>query len=142
MAFANLEDLTDEVELIIFPDSYSKAKVLEDGIYIMTGVLEKAGESSKILVDQIELIEDKMKATKEICIFLRETECDRLEGLKSIFKKYPGQVQLSLRIYTSKGYLVNFSLPYQIEPTRRWMDDLYELFKRPDIIWTAMHVAS
>ena len=140
MAFATLEDLTDEVELIIFPDSYSKTKILEDEVYVVTGLLEKPGESSKILVDQVELLEDRMKSTKEICIFIQESECDKLEKLKSLFKKHSGQVQLSLQVYISKGYLVNFSLPYQIEPTRRWMDDLYDLFKRPDIIWTAMQI--
>ena len=141
MAFITLEDLIDEVELIIFPDNYSKTKVLEDGIYIMTGILEKTGEPSRVLVDQVELLEDRMKSTKEICLFLKESECDKLEELKSIFKKYPGHVHLNLQVYLSKGYIVNFSLPYQIEPTKRWMDDLYDLFKRPDIIWTAMHIS-
>ena len=140
MAFVTLEDLTDEVELIIFPDSYSKAKILEDEIYIVTGLLEKTGDSPRILVDQVELLENRMKSTKEICIFLQETECDRLEKLKSLLKKHPGQVQLSLQVYLSKGYIANFSLPYQIEPTKTWMDDLYDLFKRPDVIWTAMHI--
>ena len=140
MAFVHLEDLTDELELIIFPDNYSKAKILEDEIYIMTGVLEKTGESSRVLVDQVELLEDKIKSTKEICIFLQESECGKLDKLKSIFKKHPGTIQLSLQIYLSKGYVVNFSLPYQIEPTRKWMDDLYDLFKRPDVVWTAMQI--
>ena len=142
MAFVTLEDLTDEIELIIFPDNYSKVRVVEDEVYIMTGVLEKTGESLKVLIDQVELLEDRMKSTKEICIFLQESECDRLKKLRSTFKKYPGHVQLSLQVYLSKGYIVNFSLPYQIEPTRKWMDDLYDLFKRPDVIWTAMHIKS
>ena len=140
MAFVNLEDLTDELELIIFPDNYSKVKILEDEIYIMTGILDKIGESSKVLVDQVELLEDRIKSTKEICVFLKESECDKLGKLKSIFKKHPGHIQLSLQVYLSKGYIVNFSLPYQIEPTRKWMDDLYDLFKRPDVVWTAMHI--
>ncbi len=142
MAFITLEDLMDELELIIFPDNYSKMKVLEDEIYIMTGILEKTGESSRILVDQVELLENRMKSTKEICLFLKESECNKLERLKSIFKKYPGHVHLNLQVYLSKGYIVNFSLPYQIEPTKRWMDDLYDLFKRPDVIWTAMQITS
>ena len=141
MAFATLEDLANEVDLIIFPDNY-KTKILEDEIYVAKGTLEKEEDSLKIIVDQIELLEDKMKTAKDICISIQESEYDKLENLKLLLEKHAGPTQISLQVYTSKGYIVNLSIDYQIKPTRRWIDDLHELFKRYDIIWTATNVTT
>ena len=133
MAFATLEDLTDEVDLIIFPECYAKTKVIQDEVYIVTGILEKEDESKKIIADQLELLEDKMKSFREICILIKESEQDQLENFQSILKNHKGPTQVKIQIHTAQGYLVNFSIDYSVTPTRQWMDDVYDLFKRSDI---------
>ncbi len=138
MAFATLEDSTDEVDLIIFSDCYSKTKVIKDEVYIATGILEKEEDVTKIIVEQLESLEDKIKHFKEICILIKESEQDKLEELQALLKKHKGQTQVKIKLQTSQGYLVNFSIAYSVLPTRQWIDDLYDLFKRRDI-W-ASHI--
>lgn len=135
MAFATLEDLMDEIEVIIFPDCYSKIKIVEDGIYVVTGLLEKQGDICRIIADKVESLEDKIKAKNQIGLFLKADECHQhLGALKDILKKHPGQVPLTLQMFIpDQNCFVNFSTDYQIQPCRQWMEDVFELFKRPNI---------
>lgn len=100
MAFASIEDLTGSVELVIFPNAFAEAefKLKGDGALLISGTLEKDGESQKILVDKVEKIEEIFTRTKKIMLNLTPDMQTYMGSLKDVIEKHPGDTGWTLRL--------------------------------------------
>jgi DNA polymerase III subunit alpha len=96
MAFAQGEDLTGRVELVIFPNSFAQNEMtLKSGApLLISGQLEREDGGQKILVDSVKRIDDFVKKAKRLVV--RMGAEPRLDELKSVFVSHPGETTLSL----------------------------------------------
>lgn len=91
MAFAALEDLFGTIELVIFPNVYSRYKDLveDENIVIVEGHFQESEvEEPKILVDSISKL--KMPTKNKLYISVDSMKSENLNKIKRILKDYEG----------------------------------------------------
>ena len=91
MAFAALEDLFGTIELVIFPNVYSRYKDLveDENIVIVEGHFQESEvEEPKILVDAISRL--KMPTKNKLYISVDSMKSENLNKIKRILKDYEG----------------------------------------------------
>lgn len=101
MAFAQLEDLTGSLELVVFPNVYleSELSLKSDGILLVRGNYERSdGGSGKILVEEVKKLETEILKSKRMHIKITSQVSDKLENLKEIFESFPGETPLQLHL--------------------------------------------
>ncbi|MFZ4405477.1 MAG: OB-fold nucleic acid binding domain-containing protein, partial [Pseudobdellovibrionaceae bacterium] len=98
MAFARLEDLTANLELVIFPDSYAKLESLlkEEKPLLVGGFLEGEEGGAKIIVDSVGLLEEAIRKTKKMVLHLDLLDEVHYEKLYSVLTGRTGKVPLEL----------------------------------------------
>ncbi len=102
MAFAYLEGLSSTIELVIPPDAYEdlEAKVNTDDPVLVSGKLEQKEGHFKVIVDDIEIIEEKMTSSRGITFNLSEKFVEsQLEELKNICEEFPGETKVSVSVF-------------------------------------------
>jgi DNA polymerase-3 subunit alpha len=139
MAFAQLEDLTGQIELVIFPDSYLKAELAlkSDQPVLLAGTLEREGESQKILVDRVSVLQDVLQKSKQMVFKIDATMQPHLAPLSEVFKKFPGSTGVELEIELpdlQKTVTMEVAEPSGINPSAPFFEDLHTLFGRTDFI--------
>lgn len=102
MAFFTLEDLFDQIEVIVFPKTYEKAKsfVKKDHPVIIKGRLSaKEDEDPKIIAEQITEITNEMKEIKhkKIYIRLKSQNVKLLQRVNEILSE-PGQSGVPMEV--------------------------------------------
>ncbi len=107
MAFANLEDLYGQIELVIFPTIYEREmdNIADDLIVLVEGHIQHSEvEEPKILVDSIKKLKEPSK--KKLYISLKNSKDENMKKLFiSILKKYKGNVPVVFYYEdTKKGY--------------------------------------
>ncbi len=125
MAFAQLEDLSGGMELVIFPNAYAEfEQVLKsDKPLLIGGQLEADDNGAKILVDSIVLVESLFKKTKSLMLSLDDGWSEKLMPLREVLLQHPGEVPLkidikiddlakkvSLKSFEPKGVGISFEL--------------------------------
>ena len=125
MAFAGIEDLYGEAELILFPGVYEKYAQLirEDSIVMVQGKVNfKEDELPKVLVDEVGMV-----PRDENIIKLRMTEGpdgmvgdELMNAVVELMKTHPGNVPVI--IYPSHGKPLK-------APENLWVDDSEEFLK-------------
>ncbi|CDZ74720.1 DNA polymerase III subunit alpha [Peptoniphilus sp. ING2-D1G] len=94
MAFAKLEDLYGQIELVIFPTIYEREadNIVDDLIVLVEGHIQYSEvEEPKILVDSIKKLKEPSR--KKLYISLKNSKDENLKKLfASILKKYKGNV--------------------------------------------------
>ncbi|RVU55088.1 DNA polymerase III subunit alpha [Anaerosphaera multitolerans] len=94
MAFASLEDLYGQVELVIFPNVYALAssELVEDSVVIVEGHIQASDvEEPKILVDSIRQIESPVQNRLYISVpSINEKEL--LNAIKGALRNYSGNI--------------------------------------------------
>ena len=121
MAFFVLEDLSGSVEVICFPEAYSRFQEIIDSekpIFV-EGLLKKEGEekesaSCKIIAEKVELLEDVCaKKTCGLVIDIREDRVrpEMVKRLKELLKRTPGQLPVTLDIRINNKGIVHLALP-------------------------------
>jgi DNA polymerase-3 subunit alpha len=100
MSFAKLEDLTGSLELVIFPDTFAQVEVLlkEERPLLVGGFLEGEDGAVKIIVDSVMLLEEALKRTKRMVVYLNRIEEKQYETLNSLLREYPGSTQVEMRL--------------------------------------------
>ena len=91
MAFAQLEDLFGTIELVIFPNVFSKYRELiedENVVFVEGHFQESEIEEPKILVDKISKI--KMPTNKKLYISVNSMRDKNLREIRNILKDYSG----------------------------------------------------
>ncbi|MBY0314917.1 MAG: DNA polymerase III subunit alpha [Bdellovibrionales bacterium] len=100
MAFLQFEDLTAQVELIVFPDVYANAEALikMDLPILLTGTLEKDGDTVKIIAEKLEMTGNLLKKVQKMTLKIDESIESKLPTLHAKFKEHPGDTRLSLEM--------------------------------------------
>ncbi|MBR0277455.1 MAG: DNA polymerase III subunit alpha, partial [Clostridia bacterium] len=105
MAFAEFEDLTGILELIIFPNillKYEKLTEENTKVYIYGKVSVKEDEEPKIIVDAI--FELKPETDQKIYIKVPAGKEDKIDMLKEILKVFSGEIPVMIYIESEKQY--------------------------------------
>ncbi|EGY80230.1 DNA polymerase III subunit alpha [Peptoniphilus indolicus] len=98
MAFATLEDILGQIDLVIFPNVYEKYMdiIVEENVVLVEGHIQASEiEEPKILVDSISLLkdyEDELKSVKKLYLSLRSKESNLLNSVKAELVKYSGDI--------------------------------------------------
>ncbi len=139
MAFAQLEDLTAHVELVIFPDVYKEAEkfLKEDHAVLLGGTLEKEGDSKKILVDKVARLEDILKKSKQAIFRIDGSMQSKMAEFHKLLFQYPGATAIEILIEIPElAKLVSLELEDQngFDPSTEFFDHMQNLFGRTDFI--------
>jgi DNA polymerase-3 subunit alpha len=139
MAFARVEDLTDSVELVCFPEAYAKneLQLKTDQPVLVGGNLKREGESAKIMVDRVGLIEEVMKKSKQMTFKIDDTMLAQLKGLSLLCNRFPGKTNVDLEINLPdlrKTVTLGVLEPEGIDPSSAFFEDLHVLFGRTDFV--------
>jgi DNA polymerase III subunit alpha len=159
MAFANFEDTTASLELVIFPDVYAQNELLlkGDGALIISGTLEKGEEAAsaegaanpnakatlKVLVDKVQRAQDLLKQAKRLTIRLNsdtysETDINsKLALLKEVMKSHPGATTFVLQVQIPEFERVvdlEVSDPRGVDPSPQFFESVTNIIEEPK--WT------
>lgn len=94
MAFARIEDLTGDLSLVIFPDTFAQVQGLltSDKPLLVSGYLESETEAVKMIVDSLMPLEDVFSKARKLIFNLSNLQEDQYSILHQILESYPGEV--------------------------------------------------
>ena len=100
MAFAVLEDLTGSTELVIFPDVYAKVEALlkSEQPVLVSGSFERDDRGQKILVENLQSLDERLKSSRKLLISLRPEMLERMEALRSLVERYSGETAVGFQV--------------------------------------------
>ncbi len=131
-----VEDLTDEIEVVVFPSLYEKVKTFlnERNIVYIKGTLSIDAENKKTInAEDIQIFdmykEQIYKNKKKIYILLSDVGVDDefINKLKKIIEKYPGNTEVYFKIITKDYEEVIMQTKYKILPSNKMLAELKHL---------------
>lgn len=133
MCFAQLEDLSSTIELIVFPDAYAVSELMikSDMPLVIEGSYEKEEESQKIIVEKMFYMTDRMKNLNKVRIMISE-KFQEFDKLKKVLQKYPGKSQVFLDCQLpdlKKRVTLEVSDIAGVNPTPQFFEEMYGQFK-------------
>lgn len=149
MAFASLEDLTGQIELIIFPEAYVKGELALKGDQplLVGGQLKKENDSLKILVDRVAPLEEVLGKSKAVTFKIDSTMTDKLPELQNLMSRFPGptgvelQMEIEVDLDEKQGSnsikkIISMEVeePKGIQVTNAFFEDLHGLFGQTDFV--------
>jgi DNA polymerase-3 subunit alpha len=137
MAFGQLEDLSGNAELVIFPDVFAKTELVykADRAVLIAGLLEREGDAVKIIVDSASLLDDVTKKSKQLVFRLEQGMQTKLDELKAIFEQYPGTTGVTFEIDIPEArstVTLNLKEPQGVAPSNELFENIHSLFGRMD----------
>jgi len=131
MAILDLEDQTGSVEVVVFPDAYSRYSVFlksEDPLMI-TGIAEADDNRSKIIAKELESLGTlRMKAVKTVELGLdgKTVSKVQLEEIRDIFFRNPGECLVLFRMDMGEGedIIIAPNNHYRISPTSEMLREV------------------
>jgi len=131
MAILDLEDQTGSVEVVVFPDAYSRYSVFlksEDPLMI-TGIAEADDNRSKIIAKELESLGTlRMKAVKTVELGLdgKTVSKVQLEEIRDIFFRNPGECLVLFRMDMGEGedIIIAPNNHYRISPTNEMLREV------------------
>ncbi len=139
MAFANLEDLSGVIEVVVFPNTFAETNHLlkAEKPLIISGVLEKSEEGCKLIAEKIELFIEKLKKAKGLLLKLDESMTGQLEKLNTLFLENSGPLSIYYQI-PIKGVnkVVTLSSPegQGVSPSQDLIEQIHKLCGRLDFV--------
>ena len=135
MAFIELEDLTDNLEVILFPDVYEKFKnfVSYKDPIVVIGELNKREGHVKCVAQSLESLDDFLMKTESVFVYLKPEGKKRWVSLKNLIEKSPGSVPIYIdlgSIKASSDHLKNnsnFGVKKSIQPNFTFFENLSKL---------------
>jgi DNA polymerase III subunit alpha len=162
MAFGQLEDLSGQVELIVFPEAFAKGEMAlkADTPLLVGGNLKKENDSLKILVDRVAPLEEVLGKSKSMTMKIDSSMREKLGDLHHLLSRFPGktgveiemQIELDLegeedsaralakneggasRALVKKTVTMDVTDPQGIMVTNAFFEDLHGLFGHTDFI--------
>jgi len=133
MAFATLEDKSNSVELVIFPEPFKEFSALlgAEVPLLVEGVLKNEDGTLKILAERLVTLDSKMKTSKTIIFNLDSQKENDLKKLKALLARFPGATGVELDIYLrdqKRNIQVGIDEPSGIEPSRAFLEDVEKDF--------------
>ncbi|MBD1373896.1 DNA polymerase III subunit alpha [Hazenella sp. IB182357] len=129
MAFAQVEDQTGHIELVIFPNVYRdlQTKIEADEMVYFTGKLDRQEDRAKVMVQEMKLLEEMNRDEKVFVRISGEQQERHLTALHGIIGKHRGSQPIYLYYEQSKQLL---SLPvakYGIKLTATAIEEMEAL---------------
>ncbi len=106
MAFVEIEDLYDKIEVIVFPNIYRKAEEIlkNNSFFLIEGtVVFKEDEAPKIIANQIEILSNDLKSQeKKLYLKLKRYDEKLLKDVMALLKIYKGRSIVLIYIEENK----------------------------------------
>jgi len=147
MCFVNLEDISESLEVIIFPSVLGKYReiIAEDKIVKVKGKLDKKEDQLKIIANEIEELEKNKAVNKEqeelisekngtVVFTAKKSDIDKnfINRFYDVLKKYPGFNEVEFKITDEKGKNIEriYKLPssYRINLNQSLKENLKQVF--------------
>ena len=134
MAFATLEDLTGQCDLIIFPNVFEKVgEVFQtpDPV-VIEGIVEIQSDQAKVIVQNIHILkkysQQKVRAVR-IRIPIRDQGTDQLKRLKTVLLENRGSCPVRMSFIQKDGAEAEIQLPesFRLAPTPRLAEQVNQL---------------
>lgn len=130
-----LEDLTGEVEVLVFPESYERnhTRLHKGAIVYLKGRLSIKEEQKSVIAEEIESflkVKEKLyQRRKKLFITLSSVGVDEeyIESIKEILTRYPGEVQVYLNLITKNYEKVLVETDYKVIPSNKMLSELKHL---------------
>lgn len=127
-----LEDLTDEIEVVVYNKLYEETKsfINKNSIVYVKGKVSIREESKSIIADDLELFERtkeeiyKNKSKIYITVSNVGIDDDFINRLKKIIEKYPGDTQVFFKVITNDLNEVIIETNYKILPSNKMLSEL------------------
>lgn len=138
MAFAELEDMSGRIELVVFPDTFASTETLlkSERPLLIAGTLENE-ESAKILVESVKVVDDLLKQVKRVVVNVDEEQQEKLALLKQLAAKHPGDKGLVLRLHLrelNKSVELELGDPKGVSPSSDFVDGVISLMGRQNSV--------
>ena len=131
MAFAQLEDPTGLVELVIFPDAFLKYQELLKIArpLVVSGTHEQEEGVSKILVDDFKTLERITSGARELVVTLNSSrfEAKDISKLAEVFARHQGETKSRVDVFMpdlGQRVTLELSAQYNVAPTEAFFEDL------------------
>lgn len=142
VAFFKLEDQFGKIEVVVFPKSLDRFRevLTSDEPVLCTGTVKEEGDADKssfkfLLDNVISLTRARAEKIKRIHIQLNPTEVDpeRIEALKEVLRKHPGNCKTYVHIQEDSGSQIVLSVgeEFKVGPTEELLLALERLYGRP-----------
>lgn len=101
MAFAQFEDLTGQIEVVIFPDSFAKYEAIlkNEKPILIGGLFEKENGGGKILLDTAISLEDVFLKARRVTFHLDKLNPEKYPRLEQVLQRHTGNIPIHLEIY-------------------------------------------
>jgi len=142
MAFGTLEDLEGAFDLVVFAEPYAQYGSLMKGSMegeegpiplLITGTLE-GGDPPKVLVRSVlalEKADERLASHLELKVRAEEASRDRLDALRTLLRKHPGECQVALHMVIPGESETVIALPaLPVRPGNELLEELVGLFGR------------
>lgn len=118
MCFMQLEDFTDQMEIVVFPRIFNQfSKIIVPDMPVkVSGRLSVNDESTKILADTIKLLDDSAAGEVRIKIAKEQENGDIFEKLKQVFREYSGSTVVFLHLMDSQR-VIKTEKQFWIQPS-------------------------
>ena len=133
MAAFNLEDEAGKVEVVVFPEAFSKygRLVADDAMLIVRGKYERDEETSKMVASELTTLDAARERTvREVEIRLPATVTgrDRLRTLVEVLERHPGDRRVAFLVDVPGQRLrVRTAISHRIRPSDAFVKDVEEL---------------
>jgi len=131
MAILNLEDQTGSTQVILFPDIFNNYSPLLKGDepLLISGTAEVDDNSSKIIAQEVVFLESmrqKSIMTIELSLSEETASRDKLEDIRDILFRYPGECSVLFRVETGNGKEIIISAHdhYKVLPCDEMIGDI------------------
>ncbi len=100
MAFTQLEDLSAQLEVIVFPNTFAEYEdVLKEEVpLVVTGVLENKDDTYKVIADKITTLSDSINRAKGVLFRVNSTMEDKLTKLRKRIDENPGETRVKIEL--------------------------------------------
>jgi DNA polymerase-3 subunit alpha len=132
MAVFMLDDVAGNVEVVVFPETFSKhgSAIEPDAMLLVRGKLEKDEESARIVATELMPIAAlKERTTKEVAIHLAVPPHGRptFEALAELFSRHRGDRRVSLELNVNgqpRGLRVRADVAQRVRPSEKLVAEL------------------
>lgn len=135
MAIINLEDLSGQTEVLVFPKAFTANEkfIIKDAVVCIKGKINLREERPKLMANVIVPFEEIQKnRTQEVIVRLSTTEIDdkSLTTLKSILQSHPGTTPVYLNFNMADGKKVEVCVEEKLKvtPSNELASDIENLF--------------
>jgi DNA polymerase III subunit alpha len=133
MAVFMLDDIAGSVEVVVFPETFSKHGhlIAADAMVLVRGKFEKDDESARLVATELQPISMlKERTTREVVIHLPGSARTTLEALAELLSRHRGdrRVFLELDVKSQEGPLrVRSEAALRVRPSERLVNEVEQL---------------